>query len=265
MSVAHQAASDAVGSAVSALASGLAGALRDGGGGFSLRAFADAAGEPAGALGAVRGLGADALAPFLLAGCPFTTADAAVVRAAAAAFPAPPPEEEDGALWAARDAALVRVLAALGVEADGWEGLGEARVGSEPEEGPGAGTAGEWPAFSAALAKLAPLALPPVTGPVRRAAADRRLDVGRGLVRAMLRRDHLTAARLARWLALDPRPGTAPGTVPGTVPRAGAGAAPESVPSLGTVLDHIAALASGRPRVLFELAVARRLLTGGNG
>ncbi|WP_059011128.1 hypothetical protein [Streptomyces specialis] len=111
MSVAHQAASGTVEPAVSALASELVGALRHDGGEFSLRAFAETAAEPVGTLGAVRGLGADALAPFLLAGHPFTAADADVVRAAVAAYPAPPPAAEDAALWAARDGGLVRVLA----------------------------------------------------------------------------------------------------------------------------------------------------------
>ncbi|WP_059011125.1 hypothetical protein [Streptomyces specialis] len=67
--------------------------------------------------------------------------------------------------------------------------------------------------------------------------------MSRGLGRAMLRRDHLTAARLARWLALD--------------------AGPEPEPLLLIALGHIAALAPDKPRVLLELAAARRLLTEG--
>ncbi|MGW0537968.1 hypothetical protein [Streptomyces sp. NPDC003032] len=235
MFLAHQAAPGTVESAVQALAAKLAGALRHDGGEFSLRECVDALDEPVNAVGAVRGLGADALAPFVLTGCTLTADDAGLVRAAVAAFPAPAAGAEDGGLWVARDAALVTVLAGLGVDAAGWAGLaaGDAVPGWPAKH---------WAAWSAALARLAPLALPPVEGPARQEALHRRLDLRRGLTRALLRRDHLVAARLARWLALD-----AHGT---------------EEPLLTPALDHLAVLAADRHRVLFEIAVARRLREG---
>ncbi|WP_049573200.1 hypothetical protein [Streptomyces sp. SBT349] len=241
MSLAHQSARGTVEAAVHTLATELAGALRHtGGGGFSLRTCADVIDEPVGALGAVRGLGGDALAPFLLAGHALTSDDSALVREAVGAYPAPPSDAADGALWAARDAALVRVLAALGVRAEGWDGLAAGHLGPTPGEGPAPQpVTGEWPLLAAGLARLSSLALPPVESAERERARERRTDLDRGLVRALLRRDHLTAARLTRWLALD--------------------AGPDPDPLLRTALGHIAALTPDQPRVQLELAVARRL------
>ncbi|MDT0308999.1 hypothetical protein RM780_18835 [Streptomyces sp. DSM 44917] len=269
MSVAHQAALGAVESAAQALATELTAALRPGpAAAFRLRDCVSDRDQQARTLGAIRGAGPDALAPFLLAGHPFDALDADLVRAAVAAFPAPAPQARDAALWAARDAALVRVLARLGVDATRWDGLaaqgpaartsgGAARTPGgaqaalpEPPDVPHEGTGnakGAWVRWSAGLVRLAPLALPPVEGPQRRQVLARRADLARGMARALLRRDHLSAARLARWIALD----------------AGRAAPPE--PLLAPATDYIAALAPAQPRALLELAIAHRLLAGEGG
>jgi hypothetical protein len=63
----------------------------------------------------------------------------------------------------------------------------------------------------------------------------------------MLRHDHLSAARLARWLALD------------------AAVSPESSPEslLGAVLCHLELFTAPPPRVRLEIALARRLVEDG--
>ncbi|UQX04606.1 hypothetical protein [Streptomyces sp. RerS4] len=58
-----------------------------------------------------------------------------------------------------------------------------------------------WRPWSLAMARLAPLALPGLDSPLHDAARADPLALARGTVRAMLRRDHRTAARLVRWLA----------------------------------------------------------------
>ncbi|MEU6060096.1 hypothetical protein [Streptomyces sp. NPDC047097] len=235
MSLVHTAAPGAVESAARALAQQLAGALRPGLPAPSLREFADGPAGPARALGAVRGMGADVLAPFLLAGHPLTSEDTAVLRAAVSAYPAPEDGADDRGLWAARDEGLVRALGRLGVDAADWEGLAEGPDGTQP--------GGGWADWAATMVRHSPLALPPLDGPVRAAARERRTDLTHGMVRAMLRRDHLGAARLGRWLALDDA------------------AAPE--PLLPSALRHLAVLAEDQPRVVFETAVAAEFLGGG--
>jgi hypothetical protein len=52
------------------------------------------------------------------------------------------------------------------------------------------------------LAQLSPLAVPGLDSVLHADVRRYRLDIARGVTRAMLRRDHLTAARLVRWLAV---------------------------------------------------------------
>ncbi|MGH3538533.1 MAG: hypothetical protein ACRDQJ_09580, partial [Pseudonocardiaceae bacterium] len=74
-----------------------------------------------------------------------------------------------------------------------------------------------------------------------------RLDVARGVTRAMLRRDYLTAARLARWLASG-------GEVPMDPPFA-----------VEPVLRQLELVAGADPRLQLEIAIARYGLGGGAG
>ncbi|ASU84303.1 hypothetical protein CDO52_17215 [Nocardiopsis gilva YIM 90087] len=191
-------------------------------------------------LGAVRVLGADILAPYVLCDRVPGDDDIAVVREAARAYPAPPVSPTPDLVWAARDWALRRVLARFAVDATTWEGLSPAAaVDSDSGEGIAASIDERWPAWSVAYARLSPLALPGLVGATRNEAGRRRADLSRGMVRSMLRRDHLTAARLARWLALDHS------------------TAPE--PLLTPALEHMAMLATGEPRTALELTIAHLL------
>lgn len=135
--------------------------------------------------------------------------------------------------------ALGEVLAHLGVTEPGRDRAAALDTGGED------GPAGEqaWPVWSATLSRLSVLALPAVDGPVREQVRRRRRDTRRGLVRAMLRQDYLSAARLARWLALD------------------AALSPE--PLLAAALSHLELFTAPPPRVRLEIALARRLLEDG--
>jgi hypothetical protein len=93
-----------------------------------------------------------------------------------------------------------------------------------------------WLAWSGALAQLAPLVSPGLNSPVHTRARERILDTARGVTRSMLRRDHLTAARLTRWLADAP-----------DVPAM----------SLDTALTHLALFSGDDPRLGLEIALAR--------
>ncbi|WP_129843267.1 hypothetical protein [Streptomyces sp. RFCAC02] len=238
MSAARRVAPGATATAAGTLAHELTRALLPGAAPFDLRACLDGRVDPVRALGAVRRAGADLLTPHLLAGHPLRPADVALIRAGATAFPAPAPGRPDSALWSLRDAALTQVLAVLGVRTAAWEGLAGAREAAEPSFTWPA--RGDWSAWAETLAPLAMAALPPVRGPVRDQVARHRDAALRGLTHTARAGDHRTAARLARWLALD--------------------ADPDS--PLRTTVERIAAAAS-EPRALFEITVARLLLDGG--
>ncbi|WP_052850460.1 hypothetical protein [Streptomyces avicenniae] len=241
MSLAHRAGPGAATTAADVLTGVLADALTAPGGTFTLRAALDGRVDPVRALGALRASGADVLLPFLVAGHPLTPGDAALVRAAVTAFPAPAPGAPEGAAWALRDAALTRALAVLGVPTHDWEGLATHRLTALTETTSLPDPAA-WTAWGAEAARLSTLASPPVTGTCRTRFREHAPTLTRGLVHAILRHDHLAAARIARWLALD------------------AAGAPD--PLLPAALTHLAALGPHPPRTLFELAVARRLLGG---
>jgi hypothetical protein len=190
-------------------------------------------------LAALRVLGVDALTPFVLAGHQFGDADAELVCEAIRTHPAPA-TPDGGPLWHLRDWALISVLRSLCVEA--------APAVPQPPPDACADPAMPWQDWSAEIMRLSSLALPGVSSPPREAVAQRPLDLGRGLTRAMLRRDHLGAARLARWAALD-------------------GADCPDI-HLTTVIDHLAVLAAdsgGVPpgRIHLELTLATLLANGG--
>jgi hypothetical protein len=226
--------------AVDVLAGAVAQAVSGAGRAFRLGEAVGGWADPVVGLGAVRVLGADALAPFLFTGRPPSASDVEVVRAALRVFPAPHREDPgDARVWRCRDWALGEVLAHLGVSEPGSNQAAALNSGGE------GGSAGEsaWPVWSAAVSRLSMLALPAVDGPVREQVRRRRRDTWRGLARAMLRHDHLNAARLARWLALD--------------------AAVSSESLLGAALSHLELFTASPPRVRLEIALARRLWEGG--
>lgn len=91
----------------------------------------------------------------------------------------------------------------------------------------------------AVLGQLAPLAFPGLDSPLHADARRHRLDLARGVTRAVLRRDYLTAARLARWLAVS-------GDTPIAPPF-----------SLEPVLRQLELIAEPDPRLQLEIIMAR--------
>ncbi|PWI42897.1 hypothetical protein [Streptomyces sp. ICBB 8177] len=182
------------------------------------------------ALAAVRVLGADVLLPATLAGCPLPPERVAAFRTATLAFPAAPGAAPVTAWshWGMR-----RALRALG----------------GPEEDPALPDTGEpgaswlqslpWQRFTHQLAVLSALALPGMPSEVATTAALRPVDLARGFVRAVRRRDWLQAAGAARWLALLDG-------VPDTL-------------GLDTGLDFVLLMSDDDPRVALQAHVARHI------
>lgn len=192
-------------------------------------------------LAAVRVLGPDALAPYTVGDAMVTPEDAELVAAAFAAFPADGSEPGGTAaglsVSAARDWATGDLLRRLGAgpplpasDAAPWAGWvdGHAELG--------------WTAWTGLLAQLAPLVSPGLDSPIHDRVRRRPLDTARGVTRAVLRRDHLTAARLVRWLVLTGPTGSSP---------AGTGLEPEPL------LRHLELLGGADPRLRLEIALAR--------
>lgn len=99
-----------------------------------------------------------------------------------------------------------------------------------------------WQALTHQLSVLAPLAVPAASSAVNRAAGRRTVDVARGFVRAVRRRDWLQAAGAGRWLAtLD--------GVPDTL-------------GLDAGLDFVQLMAGQDPRVALHLRAARLIRSG---
>jgi hypothetical protein len=154
-------------------------------------------------LAAVRVLGADALVPFLVAGHQFSPDDAEVVAISMRTFPLP---ESDPAVSQDQDvetAAFVRllrewatgeVLTRLGAPGCACPYPVKAGARARQERG--------WVAWTGMLAALSPLAVPGLDSALHVDVRCSQVDVARGVTRAVLRRDHLTAARLVRWLAV---------------------------------------------------------------
>lgn len=236
--------------AVESLAGRVLGALRGAGGAVVVARQVEQAPDPKAALAAVRVLGPDVFAPALLAGAPFGPDDAQAVTESFRVFP-PAPDAAPEAVW--RDRTTAHLLAryggaspedlpaALGVPARpaaGDRGLTD----PEPRPGPGPGGAdGAWRAWSLRMAQLSPLALPGVDGPVHAAALRRTRDLARGAGRAMLRRDHPTAARLVRWLAFAVHRGDRPAL------------------DVAAVVRHIELHGGSDARTALDTEVARRL------
>ncbi|MFI2606767.1 hypothetical protein [Kitasatospora sp. NPDC018619] len=186
-------------------------------------------------LAAVRVLGADLFAPQLLTGAEPDDTTAALLAEARVAFPAPAPASEEAALvigW--QDWAAGRLLARTPY---GAEEPAPYAAPSGPE------TVG-WQAWSKRMAQLSSLALPTLDGPVHDAVRSNTLDLARGTVRSMLRRDPTTAVRLARWLAWAQAEGR-----------------PLRL-ELEPVLDRIRFAGDGTARSGLELTIAQYLLNG---
>ncbi|MFE0256358.1 hypothetical protein [Streptomyces sp. NPDC059010] len=151
-------------------------------------------------LAAVRVLGADLLLPHVLFPTPPDPAALAVFRKAVEAFPpgADTPPTVKWSHWA-----MSRTLRRLDTPLPAAPGAPGASFEDDDAE-PGADwldTAG-WQVLTHQLAVLAPLAVPGQECAVARAARRRPVDVARGFVRAVRRRDWQQAAGAGRWLTL---------------------------------------------------------------
>ncbi|MEV8596040.1 hypothetical protein [Streptomyces sp. NPDC052012] len=217
--------------AVQDLASAVVSALR---GGDHARAVlpAGADGEAGDVtLAAVRVLGADALLPSVLLRTPPDPAQVAVFRKAVEAYP-PRADAAPTVRWS--HWAMARTLRQV-----------DPSVTSEPLDEPDAGwlDGASWQFLTHQLAVLAPLALPGRDDAVTRAAGRRSVDVARGFVRAVRRRDWRQAAGAGRWLTLLPG-------VPDTL-------------GLQSGLDFVDLMGGQDPQVALPLQAARLLTRTG--
>lgn len=144
-------------------------------------------------IAAVRVIGADLLLPSVLYGRHPHPGDVAVLDRAVREFP-PKPDAPAATAWSHWH--MISTLQRMAPPAPGAAATG---TYAEPdaawlEEAP-------WQAFTHQLSVLAPLAVPATPSAVQRAAANRAVDLSRGFVRAVRRRDWLQAAGAGRWLA----------------------------------------------------------------
>ncbi|MFE0929502.1 hypothetical protein ACFW4O_24015 [Streptomyces mutabilis] len=216
------------------LASDVVSALRSG---DHVRAGGTLAGVSAGdgvARAAVRVLGADLLLPATLLRLEPAPDQLAVFQDAVAAHP-PRDDAAPTVVWS--HWAMTRALRRLG----------------RPPTGPLADDAGTepdarwlddagWQYLTHQLAVLAPLALPGEECAVMRAARRRPVDVARGFVRAVRRRDWQQAAGAGRWLTLLEG-------VPATL-------------GLEAGLDFVRLMGGSDPRVALQLEAAHLMPAG---
>ncbi|MEU1281888.1 hypothetical protein [Streptomyces sp. NPDC005805] len=221
--------------AVRELASHVVSALRSGDHIVAFRTASGGSEDEDLTLAATRVLGADAMLPAVLAGRPAAPDDLAAFEKAVVGFP-PPPDAAPTTRWS--HWAMTRTLAALGPTA---------AVGPYGDAEPDAGwlDGAPWQQLTHQLAVLGALAVPGPACAVSRVAAARPLDVARGFVRAVRRRDWLQAAAAGRWLVLlDGVPGHS--GVPDTL-------------GLDDGLDFVRMMSAGDPRVELHLLAARAL------
>ncbi|WP_157163016.1 hypothetical protein [Actinoalloteichus spitiensis] len=187
-------------------------------------------------LAALRVLGVDALTPFLVRNRPVLADDLAVFDEVVTVFPSDSTRVTTSVVRRLRHWFLEEVLTELT-----GAGKGTAYPRSADELAPNDGT--PWQPWSVFMAQVSTMALPGWVTPVHLAASRRTEDLARGAARALLRGDPYTAARLARWLALQP-------DVPPELGLAG-------------LLEHVDLLAARDPRTQLEVAVAQHLLEVG--
>ncbi|MFJ8195142.1 hypothetical protein ACIQ8D_36215 [Streptomyces sp. NPDC096094] len=216
------------------LASDVVSALRSG---DHVRAGGTLTGGGAGegvARAAVRVLGADTLLPTALLRVPPEPGQLAVFKEAVAAHP-PRADAAPAVVWS--HWAMVRALRRL--EQPLTDPLAD-----DPGAEPGADWLDDagWQFLTHQLAVLAPLALPGEECAVTRAARRRPVDVARGFVRAVRRRDWQQAAGAGRWLTLLDG-------VPDTL-------------GLESGLDFVRLMGGSDPRVALQLEAARLMPAG---
>ncbi|ALC29457.1 hypothetical protein [Streptomyces sp. CFMR 7] len=179
-------------------------------------------------IAAARVIGADVLLPSVLYGRNPHPGDVAVLDRAVREFP-PKPDAPAATAWSH------------------WHMISTLRRIAPPPSGAAAVTYEEpdaawleqapWQSFTHQLSVLAPLAVPAAPSAVQRAAAARAVDLARGFVRAVRRRDWLQAAGAGRWLA-------ATGGEPATL-------------GLERGLDFVELMGGHDPRVTLHVRAAR--------
>ncbi|AJP05196.1 hypothetical protein TU94_31020 [Streptomyces cyaneogriseus subsp. noncyanogenus] len=222
--------------AVRDLATAVASALRGGGHG-TVAGEAVAAGAGDGlVVAAARVLGADLMLPHVLFRTPPAPEELAVFRQAVEAHP-PRADAAPTVRWS--HWAMRRTLGRLASP------LGEPRAGGvDPADAePDAGWLDDapWQTLAHQLSVLAALAVPGEDCAVARAARRRPVDVARGFVRAVRRRDWAQAAGAGRWLTLLDG-------VPATL-------------GLEAGLDFVDLMGGSDPRVALQVRAARLLAT----
>ncbi|MGI5379960.1 hypothetical protein ACQEV2_38065 [Streptomyces sp. CA-251387] len=227
--------------AVQDLASDVVSALR---GGDHVRMSGTGAVDEAGGsldLAAVRVVGADLLLPHVLFPTPPDPEALAVFRKTVEAFP-PRADAAPTVKWS--HWAMGRTLRRLDAPPTGAPGTSGAPLGDETAE-PDAGWLDEatWQVLTHQLAVLAPLAVPGEDCAVARAARRRPVDVARGFVRAVRRRDWQQAASAGRWLTL-------------------LDGVPDSL-GLEAGLDFVELMGGSDPRVALQVQAARVMRTAG--
>ncbi|GAA4788861.1 hypothetical protein [Streptomyces ziwulingensis] len=223
--------------AVRDLATGVASALRSGGHGqVSGDAPALAAADGL-APAAVRVLGADFLLPHTLLGTRPTPTELTLFRQAVEAYP-PRADSAPAVLWS--HWAMTRTLSRLTPPGPG--STTDSETTTAPEPGADWLDAADWRALTHQLAVLAPLAVPGEENAVSRAARGRPVDVARGFVRAVRRRDWTQAAGAGRWLTVIEG-------VPDTL-------------GLDAGLDFVELMAGGDPQIDLQVRAARLMLLG---
>ncbi|WP_069630641.1 hypothetical protein [Streptomyces niveus] len=171
------------------LASEVVSVLRDGGHSSVVGGTVGTLADDQLGLAAVRVLGADVLLPSVLTRRRPLPDDLAVFQRAVLTF-APGATSSETTVWS--HWGMTQTLHRL----------------DAPATGPGAGPdaswleALEWPKLTHQLSILAALAVPGADSAVAQVAADRPVDVARGFVRAVRRRDWLQAAGAGRWLSV---------------------------------------------------------------
>ncbi|MET9686575.1 hypothetical protein [Streptomyces coeruleorubidus] len=221
--------------AVQDLASGVVSALR---GGDHARAAAPAVAD--GEVAAVRVLGADALLPSTLLHTSPLPDELAVFRKAVEAYP-PRADAAPTVVWS--HWGMRRTLRRLDPSfVDGATHVDGTTHGQEAEPDAGELDSASGQSLTHQLAVLAALALPGEDCAVARVAARRPLDVARGFVRAVRRREWRQAAGAGRWLTLLDG-------VPDTL-------------GLETGLDFVELMGGEDPLVALQVQAARLARTG---
>lgn len=144
-------------------------------------------------IAAARVIGADLLLPSVLYGRHPHPGDVAVLDRAVREFP-PKPDAPAATAWSHWHMISTLQRMAQPPGTTGTTGTYEEPDAAWLEQAP-------WQSFTHQLSVLAPLAVPAAPSAVQRAAAARAVDLARGFVRAVRRRDWLQAAGAGRWLA----------------------------------------------------------------